>query len=167
VTKKVVLVGLNAIEQSGNAKKKGKLPDTFMIPRPELAAFKELMDEHKAYCKKMAKNDPSYMHVEITDSELISNSSPIPYNQPVHDFKNLEVLFEIKQEAIPYLSAIPQDFSACLTGFKKSKDVEITFSGPQSPVHFIQGDYEAVMLPPAEKPKEDGEQTQFGGEDDF
>jgi len=161
-TKKVVLIGENTIEQSGNAKKKGALPTTFMIPRPELLAFKAMMEEHKVYCKKMAKNDPSYMHVEITDNELISHDGCIPYAQPKIEFKNLEIFFQIKKEAISELTAMSSDFSACLTGFKKSKEVEITFSGPQRPVHFIQGDYEAVMLPPTEKIKEqEGDQIEI------
>jgi hypothetical protein len=168
VIKRVILVSENAIEQSGKAQKKGALPQTFMIPRPELSAFKELMDEHKAFCKKMAKNDPSYLHVEITENELISHNSSIPYEQPSHEFKNMEMFFEIKQESIPTLTALPQDLTACLTGFKKSGEVEITFSGPQKPVHFIQGDYEAMMLPPTEKKESDdfGEQIEIGEDDE-
>jgi hypothetical protein len=164
--KKVVLIGENAIEQSGNAKKKGALPSQFMIPRPELLAFKAMMDEHKAYCKKMAKNDPSYLHVEITDNELISHDGCIPYAQPKHEFKNLEVFFQIKREVITQLNAMAGDFSACLTGFKKSKEIEITFSGPQQPVHFLQGDYEAVMLPPTESVNDPGEQIEIETEED-
>jgi hypothetical protein len=159
--KKVVLVNTGAIEQSGKAKKKDGLPDTFMIPRPELLAFKAIMDEHKAYCKKMAKNDPSYLHVEITDSELISHDGCIPYSQPSHEFKDLESLFQIKMGNIKNLKVMSADLAAALKGFKKSKDIEITFSGDQKPVHFLQGDYEAIMLPPVEKETDDNEQTEI------
>jgi len=149
--KKVVLTGTGAIEQSGRAQKKGTLPGTFMIPRPELLAFIAMMDEHKVYCKKMAKNDPSYLQVEITDSELISHDGCIPYHQPKYEFKNLEVFFQVKRETITDINIMQADFSACLTGFKKSEVIEITFTGIQKPVLFQQGDYEAVMMPPVEK----------------
>lgn len=162
--KKDVLIGVNAIEASGKAKKKGALPETFMIPRPELLAFKAMMDEHKAHCKKMSKNDPSYLHVEITDNELISHDGCITYSQPSHEFKNLEPFFQIKKDNITDLKVRSGDLAAALKGFNKSEDIEITFSGDQQPVHFLQGDYEAVMLPPVEKPESDDEQTTFDEE---
>lgn len=158
VTKKVVLMSINAIEHSGKAKKKGGLPKTFMIPRPELLAFKTIMDEHKAYCKKMAKNDPSYMHVEITDNELISHDGCIPYTQPIHEYKDLEGLFQIKKDSISEINVMSAELATALKGFKKSQNIEITYSGYQKPVHFLQGDYESIMLPPIEKKDDDNEQ---------
>ncbi len=158
VTKKVILVSINAIEQSGKAKKKGGLPKTFMISRPELLAFKAMMDEHKAYCKKMAKNDPSYMHVEITDNELISHDGCVPYTQPVHEYKDLEGLFHIKKGPRSDMNVRSEDYSSALKGFNKSENIEIKFSDDQKRIHFQQDDYESLMLLPVEKEDDDNEQ---------
>lgn len=159
VTKKVTLGSLNAIEQSGKSKNGRAVPKTFMIPLPELKAFKAMMEEHKAYCKKMAKNDPSYMHIEITDNELISHDGYIPYSQPKHEFKELEGLFEIKKGPRSDMNVMQADLTSALSGFKKSKVVETNFSDDGKCVHFQQDDYESVMLLPVEKEEDDGEQT--------
>lgn len=150
VTKKVIMVRPNTLEESvisGNSK---SLPKTFMIPRADLFAFKEMMKEHKADCKKLAKNDPSYLFVEMTDSELISYDGKIVYEQPKFEFKDLESIFNITKEPVSEIPMISADVISAMAGFGKSNPVEVTFTGPQSPIHFQQGDYEAIVLPPVE-----------------
>jgi len=161
VTKKVVMVRPNTIEEAARPGKKDKPPETFMIPRADLFAFKEMMKEHKADCKKLAKNDSSYLFVEIDDKELISHDGKIVYEQPKFEFKDLESAFQIKKKAVSEIPVISADILSAVTGFKKSKQVEITFTGHKNPIHFQQGDYEAVLIPPVEKEEKDDDQIQI------
>lgn len=163
VTKKVVMVRPNTVEESARPGKKTEPPKTFMIPRADLFAFKEMMKEHKADCKKLAKNDPSYLFVEMDDTELISHDGKIVYEQPKYEFKDLESAFQITREAVSEIPVISADILAAVTGFRKSKSIDITFTGHMNPIHFQQDDYEAVVIPPVEKEdEEDGnEQENF------
>ncbi len=161
VTKKVVMVRPNTIEESARPKKKKTASKTFMIPRADLFAFKEMMKEHKTDCKKLAKNDPSYLFVEMDDTELISHDGKIVYQQPKYEFKELEFCFQITKDSVSEIPVISGDILAAVTGFKKSKPVEITFTGDRNPIHFQQGDYEAVLIPPVEKEEDSNEQEEF------
>lgn len=156
VTKKVILIRPNTVEESARAGNGKKLPKTFMIPRADLFAFKEMMKEHKADCKKLAKNDPSYLFVEMDDTELISHDGKIVYEQPKYEFKELESVFQIIKDSVSEIPVISADVIAAVTGFKKSKPVEITFTGHRNPIHFQQGDYEALVIPPVEKEEPEG-----------
>lgn len=148
LTKKVIMVRPNTVEESGKATKGKSLPKTFMIPRADLFAFKEMMKEHKADCKKLAKNDSSYLFVEMTDSELISYDGKIVYEQPKYEFKDLESVFNITKEPVSEIPIISADVISGMIGFSKSNPVEITFTGPKGIIHFWQDDYEAIVLPP-------------------
>jgi len=162
VTKKVVMVRPNTVEESARTGKKNKPPKTFMIPRADLFAFKEMMKEHKADCKKLAKNDSSYLFVEMDETELISYDGKIVYEQPKFEFKDLEFAFQIAKDSVSEIPVISADVISAMTGFGKSKPVEITFTGEGNPIHFQQGDYEAVVLPPVETIEEkDGEQLEI------
>ena len=164
VTKKAVMIRPNAIEESARPGK-NKAPKTFMIPRADLFAFKEMMKEHKADCKKLAKNDPSYLFVEMDDTELISHDGKIVYEQPKFEFKDLESVFQITTFPVDEIPVISADILAAVTGFRKSKNIDITFSGIMNPIHLKQDDYEAVVIPPIEKDDEgqDGEQLTTDG----
>lgn len=153
VTKKVIMERPSTIEESAETGKVKPLPETFMIPRADLFAFKEMMKKHKKDCKKLAKNDPSYLFVEIFGDELISYDGKVVFGQPSFEFKNLESVFQITKEPVSEILMMPPDMNSATTGFSKSKAVEITFTGPKNLVHFKQGDYEAVVLPPVEKKK--------------
>lgn len=154
VTKKVTMVRPNTVEELAGSGKIKQLLKTFMIPRADLFAFKEMMKEHKADCKKLAKNDPSYLFVEMTDTELISYDGKIVYEQPKFEFKDLETIFQITKNSVSEIPMISADVISAMVGFSRSTPVEITFTGPKNPVHFEQGDYEAIVLPPVEKEEE-------------
>lgn len=151
VTKKVIMVRPNTLEESNLSGNNKPLPETFMIPRADLFAFKEMMKEHKADCKKLAKNDPSYLFVEMSDTELISHDGKIVYEQPKFEFKDLESIFHIEKETVSDILMISSDAISAMSGFSKSNPVEVTFTGPGNPIHFQQEDYEAIILPPIEK----------------
>lgn len=163
VVKKAILIRPNTVEEAGRTGKKKLPPNTFMIPRADLWAFKEMMKEHKADCKKLAKNDPSYLFVEIDDKELISHDGKIVYQQPKYEFKELETVLQVEKYSVDEMLMMSPDILAAMTGFRKSKPVMITFTGTESPIHFEQGDYEAIAIPPLEKKKkEDGnDQKEF------
>ena len=154
VTKKAVLIRPNTVEESVKDGKLKPLPDTFMVPKADILAFKKMMEEHKEICKKLAKNDPSYLFVEIFGDELVSHDGRIMYEQPKFEFKDLESVFEITKEPVSEIPIISADLIAATTGFSKRDPVEITFTGLRNPIHFQQGDYEAIILPPVEKEKE-------------
>ncbi len=162
VTKKVVMVRPNTVEESARTVKKKKTPETFMIPRADLFAFKEMMKEHKADCKKLAKNDPSYLFVEMDNTELISHDGKIVYQQPKYEFKDLDYIFDdVTMDSVSEIPVISGDILAAVTGFKKLKQVEVMFTGDRNPIYFQQGDYEAVLIPPIEKEEDSNEQGNF------
>lgn len=161
VTKKVVIQAENTIQAFKDSGNKNAGSKTFMIPRADVFAFKKMMEEHKADCKKLAKNDPSYLHVEVGDSELLSHDAKIVYEQPKYEFKDLESVFQISKDLVSEIPLISADVISAMTGFKKSDPVEVTFTGPGNLIHFQQGDYEAVVIPPVEQVGDDdgNEQT--------
>lgn len=161
VTKKVVIQAENTIQAFKDSGNKNAGSKTFMVPRADVFAFKKMMEEHKADCKKLAKNDPSYLHIEVGDLELLSHDAKIVYDQPKYEFKDLESVFQIVKGSVSEIPLISSDVISAMTGFKKSDPVEVTFTGPKSLIHFQQGDYEATVLPPVEKEEEKpgGEQT--------
>lgn len=160
VTKKVVMVRPNTVEEAGRTEKGKTHLEKFMIPIADLLAFKKMMQEHKAHCKKLAKNDPSYLFVEMSDTELVSYDGRIVYEQPKYDFKDLESIFQITKEHVSEIPMISADVIATMKGFSKSTPVGMTFTGPKGIVHLEQGDYEAVVLPPVEK--QEGEEQGTG-----
>lgn len=163
LVKKAILIRPNTIEEAAR-KGKEKTPKTFMIPRGDLFAFAEMMKQHKSECKKMAKNDPSYLFVEIDDTELISYNGKVVYEQPKFEFKDLEFRFAINKDSVSEIPVMSSDMSTAMAGFKKSKPVQVTFTGDMQPIHFQQGDFEALLVPPVEK---EGENDQLEiGEDD-
>ena len=71
-----------------------------MIPKGTLESFETLMNKHKKKCKKLAKNDPTHLYIDITNEELESHGVVLRYPQPIYDFKDLETLFQKKQAPI-------------------------------------------------------------------
>lgn len=163
VVKKAELNRPNTTEEAARPGKGKKLPKTFMVPRADLCAFKEMMKEHKADCVKLAKNDQSYLFVEIDDKELISHDGKIVYQQPIFAFKDLEPILQVKKGSVSEMIMMSGDLTAAMTGFRKSQPVMITFTGDGKPIHFEQGDYEAIVIPPVEKKEEsdNGEQLEI------
>lgn len=149
--KKAVIVSQNTTTGTG-------LPEKFMIPRADLFAFQEMMKEHKAVCKNMDKNPDNHV-VSITDSELKSHDAVITYNQPKHLFKDLEPLFQIKMDHVSSMPIMKKEMTAILTGFKDSARIDVTYSGDGKAVHFEQGDFEAILIPPIEKEDKDQQKT--------
>lgn len=131
-----------------------KLPDNFMIPVAKLLAFETMLKKDKAECKKLEKNDASYMHVEITDKELVSYEGSVAYEQPKFQYKDLEGIFQINKSPVSDLSMMSSDIADALSGFMKSDPVTITTTGDGGLIHFEQGDLEAVVLQYVEKEKE-------------
>lgn len=152
--KKVVLVRYMDMEEA--AKTKTPPPKTFMIPKGTLESFETLMQRHKKKCKKLAKNDPSHLYIDITNEELESHGVVLRYPQPIYQFKDMEGLFQKKQAPITDLNLLPGDVSDVMSGFKKSAPVKITLSADGNPIHFYQPatEYEAILIPP---PDEDPE----------
>ena len=164
--KKAVLV--QAVANEDFTKTKGKLPDKFMIPRADLLGFEEVLKEHKEICKKLSKSDPNTNLIEILDDRLISHDSEMGFNQPRHEFKDLETIFQINKSLVDEIPIISRDISDAMTGFSKSKKIEMTFTGydEKSPIMFSQGDgsYQAIVMPYKEK-EEEGEQLEIGDEE--
>lgn len=150
--KKVVLLRANTTEEAAKELKKKALPKTFMIPKGTLQAFETMMKKHKAKAKKMAKNDQSYLYVDIDDKELESFGNVVTYPQPSYQFKNLEPLFEKKREPVGELPINRSDLDDIMRGFSKSKQITTTFSGDGGIIHFHQKStgYEAILIPPFE-----------------
>lgn len=162
VVKRATLVRPNTTVEAADPVKVAEAPQTFMIPRADLLAFKEMMKEHKADCKKLSKNDPSYLFVEVDEKEMTSYDGKIVYQQPKFEFKDLEPFFDVSPAAVPYIPVMSGDISAAVFGFKKSKQINITFTGDKNPIHFEQGDFEAILVPPVEREEDGNEQTTFG-----
>lgn len=162
VIKKGVLVSPNTTE---NAAVKDQLPERFMIPLAELLGFKAIIQAHKADCKKLGKDDENRLFVEIDDKKMVSHDGIIDFKQPKYPFKELESMFDLTKSAVGEMPVMPGDLTAIMSGFQKSKPVEVSFTGHKQPVHFEQGDFEAVLIPPIEKAEdENGEQQTFDDE---
>lgn len=155
--KRAVLIGENTTD---NGK---ELPKTFMIPISKLLAFETMMKEDKAKCKKLAKNDPSYMHVSIDDKTLESYEGFVHYEQPAHEFVDHQAVFQVTKGQISEIPIMSGEMKDAMEGFKKSEKVEVVFTGHMQPIYFGQGDYEAILIPPIEKEESDdnGEQQEF------
>ena len=151
VVKQVVLVRPITTTEAEGAKEGNALPKTFMIPRAEVMAFKEMMKEHKVDCKKLSKNDPSYLFVGIEEDRLISYDAKIDYQQPKFEYKDLDPIFQITKGTVSEIPVMSGDISDTVFGFKKSEKIDITFTGHQGPILFEQGDYKAILIPPVEK----------------
>ena len=155
--KKVVLI--RQIDMEEAAKTKTPPAKTFMIPKGTLESFETLMNKHKKKCKKLAKNDPSHLYVDIQHDQLESHNVILLYPQPSHKFKELETLFQKKQSPVTDLFLLPGEMSDTIAGFTKGKQVKITFAADGGPIHFHQPstDYEAILIPPPEDVEIDGE----------
>lgn len=165
VTKRAPLI--QSVANEDFTRKIGRIPDQFMIPLSELLAFREMLMGHKEVCKKLQKTDPNAHLIEITGDKMISHDGEISFKQPGHAFKDLETQFQIIKKSISETKIISADMSDAMTGFKKSKPVEVTFTGPENPIYFQQGDFEAIMLPYKETESEEkNDQTSFGDDDD-
>lgn len=159
VIKKVVLT--RPITTTDEEVNQDELPKTFMIPRADIMAFEKMMEEHKTECKKLAKNDPSYLFVEINKGKLTSLDADIVYKQPIFEFKDLEPYFQITRGTVSDIPVMSGDISAAVFGFNKSDQIDITFTGHNSPILFEQEDYKALLIPPVEF-KEEEEDNQKG-----
>lgn len=160
VVKQVVLI--RPITTTEDSQKEVVYPKTFMIPRADIMAFKEMMEEHKAECKLLSKNDPSYLFVEIGEGKLTSLDADIVYQQPKFEFKDLGPVFEITKDLVSDIPMMPGDISSAVFGFKKSEKIDVTFTGYQSPILFEQEDYKAILLPPVEVEKKDEQEGSDG-----
>lgn len=159
VVKQVVLIRpITTIETQTN---KGIIPKTFMIPVADILAFKKMMEEHKTECKKLSKNDPSYLFVEIDEGKLTSLDADIIYQQPKFEYKDFQPVFEITKGPVSDIPVMSSDLSSTVFGFNKSEKIDITFTGHQGPILFEQGDYKAILIPPVEKEDNGDEQIEF------
>jgi hypothetical protein len=151
LAKKAVLTKHSEIEELTGSKELP--PQEFMITNSALLCFKKLMGEHKSLCKKLAKGDPSYLYIDISDKKLWSNKEYVIYEQPSGRFENLEPLFEQEKEPIDGLFLYPSEISSIMTGFEKSKQIKTSFCGET--VHFYQesSKYEAFFVPSDEEEK--------------
>ena len=154
-SKKVVLVRHQDMEETAKTKKPG--PKTFMIPKGTLESFETLLNKHKKKCKKLAKNDPSHLYIDITSEKLESHGVVLCYPQPEYKFKDLEGLFSKNKAPVSEIFILSGDVSAIMAGFKKSKQVKTTFSGDGEPIHFLQSStgYEAILTPSPEETEDD------------
>lgn len=165
VVKRVILT--RPITTDEDSEKQDALPKTFMIPRADIMAFKEMMEEHKAECKMLSKNDPSYLFVEIDEGKLTSLDADIIYQQPKFEFKDLEPIFQIEKDLVSDIPVMPGDISSAVFGFKKSEKIDITFTGHQGAILFEQEDYQAILMPPIEAKEEEDDQEGSDGQEEF
>ncbi len=148
IAKKVVLVKHPDIE-----KRKNVIPGTFMIPKSSLLGFETIMNKHKKLCKKLAKSDPNYLFVDVTENRLESHGVDIIFPKPSRDFEDMEHLFQKNKAPITDMIILSCEIEDIMKGFKKSKQVKATFSGKGETVHFSQDStgYEAFFIPPVEE----------------
>ncbi len=149
LAKKAVLTKHTEIEEATKSKKLP--PKEFMISSSALLSFKKMMAEHKALCKKLAKNDPSYLYIDISEKQLWSNKEHVDYEQPQGKFENLEPLFSKEKEEIDGMFLYPNELSSIMTGFEKSKQIKLTFCGETVHFHQKSSGYEAFFIPPLEE----------------
>lgn len=162
VVKKDTLVSPNTTE---GAASKDQLPERFMIPLAELLGFKAIIKAHKVDCKKLGKDDENRLFVEIDDKKMVSHDGIIDFKQPKYQFKELGTMFDVVKSAVGEMPVMPADMKTLMKGFADSKKVEVSFTGHKQPVHFEQGNLEAILVPPVEKPEnENGEQKTIDDE---
>jgi len=155
--KRVVMLRPITTEEAAKDQKKASLPANFMIPKASLLSFETLMQKHKKKAKKLAKNDESFLYIDVDDKELESFGVVLTYPQPSYLFKDMENLFQHKKGMITDVPVLSGDMEAIMKGFSKSKNVKITFSGDGEPMHFYQEStqYEAILIPPADDESDD------------
>ena len=155
--KRVVMLRPITTEEAAKDQKKASLPANFMIPKASLLSFETLMQKHKKKAKKLAKNDESFLYIDVDDKELESFGVVLTYPQPSYLFKDMENLFQHKKGMITDVPVLSGDMEAIMKGFSKSKNVKITFSGDGEPMHFYQEStqYEAILIPPANDESDD------------
>lgn len=152
VVKKAILISENTID-SGTII--GRMPETFMIPRPDLIAFRQMMKEHKAVCKKLSKSDPSYLFVEINSTQMKSHDGEILYQQPSYQFKDLEALFQISKRSVSEFTVVSADIVSGLSGFNKSSHVSMFYSANPELFLFEQEYLASIVIAPVEISDED------------
>jgi len=155
--KRVVMLRPITTEEAAKDQKKASLPANFMIPKASLLSFETLMQKHKKKAKKLAKNDESFLYIDVDDKELESFGVVLTYPQPSYLFKDMENLFQHKKGMITDVPVLSGDMESIMKGFSKSKNVKITFSGDGEPMHFYQEStqYEAILIPPADDESDD------------
>jgi hypothetical protein len=157
--KRVPLVRPITVEEAAKESKDKSTSGTFMIPKGTLLAFESLLKSHKKKCKKLAKNDPSYLNIEISQKTLESNGVELTYDQPVFLFKDLNPLFEFKKDAVSETIISSPEMESVMKGFRKSKPVIVKMCGEDNPIYFMQeaSGYEAILIPsPPEEPDDPG-----------
>ena len=73
-----------------------EIPDPdqeFMIDKPIMMTYEQLLKEHKAAFKKAAKTDITLNHIDISSSVLESHKDAIPYNQPLVSYPDVDKYF--------------------------------------------------------------------------
>lgn len=152
--KKVVLVRPISTEEAAKDQKKATTPETFMILKGSLMSFETLLKKHKKKCKKLAKNDASYLYIDLDNQELESFGVSIHYKQPSYQFKDLEPRFQVKQEATTESIIMSGDMANMMKGFLKSSQVKAVYCAKDKAklIHFSQKstEYEAVFICPPE-----------------
>lgn len=132
---------------------------SFLIPKGTLLSFETLMDKHKKKCKKLSKNDASYLYIEVDEGNLESFGVEISYKKPRFDFIDFEPLFQVKKKPVDEIGLNSLDTKHVVDGFDKSSVVILTMCGEDKQMHFYQKEteYEAILLPSLldEKKKED------------
>ena len=172
--KRVVLIAQETtVEAAGGRNKGKKMSETFMIPRGALKGFSEVLKDHKAICKKLAKNDEGYLYIEIDDEELESIGEYVHYKQPKFQYKDLQPFFEQKMRGVTESIIMSTEIESAMAGFSKTNQVKAIYCTMENAnakanlIHFKQEstEYEAVFICPSEdvgKEKEgDNEQTEI------
>lgn len=171
--KRVVLIAQSTtIEAAGGRNKNKKLPDTFMIPRGALKAFQQVLEDHKSICKKLGKNDESYLYIEIDDEEMESIGEYVHFKQPKFQYKDFQPFFEQEAKFTNESILMSGEIQNIMNGFSKSNQVTATYCQMENTeakadlIHFRQKstEYEAVFIcPPEDLENEDGnnEQKEF------
>ncbi len=170
VMKRVIMLGQTEMtELAGCRKKKRKTPDSFMIQRGAVKAFAETLKDHKAICKKLAKNDETHLFIEVDDEEMESIGEYVHFKQPGFQFKEYSSFFEQNQESVSESLIMSGDIENVMTGFSKSNPVEASYrtmnidKKTAKLIHFKQEstEYEAVFICPSEEIKEQKDEEKF------
>ena len=104
---------------------------------------------------KKAETGRNCLFVRVDEGKLTSLDADIIYHQPKFGFKDLEPIFDITKAEVSDIPVMSGDISSAVFGFKKSEKIDITFTGPQSPILFEQEDYKAILMPPVEAEEEE------------
>lgn len=157
--KRVILVRPISTEEAAKEQSRPVTGQSFMIPKGTLISFETLLSKHKSKCKKLAKNDQSYLYIDLDEVELESFGVSLHYKQPSFQFKDFEPLFQHKMESTSSVHVSYADIDDVMKGFQKSKQVKITMAGEKGPMLFYQesNGYEAILIPsdPEEQPEDE------------